>query len=145
MSNVSASEPAAELARKLNLLLDVIMIEDGRRATYTEVAAWVEGRGLTLSRARWSYMTAGGGRYTSDPELLSAIADFFKIDASYLLGGPDEDLPKRIEAQLQLVLAMRLNKVRIYAARMLGDVSPETLRELTDVINRSAPPPAPAE
>ena len=123
---------AETLARRIELLLDVVLVENGRRATYSEIAASLQERGLQLSQARWSYMTAGS-RLVTDRALLTAIAEFFEVSPSYLLE-PLGDLPERIEAQLTLLQTVRENRVRTFAARQLGELDPERLRELNRII-----------
>lgn len=125
-----------ELARKLNLLLDAVAAERGKPATYKEIAAALEERGVGLSRARWSYMLSGTGYLVTDEALLRALATYFEIEADYLLGGPDIAEPDRIVAVNELILAMRAAKVRTFAARTLGEVSPPTLRAITELLNQ---------
>jgi hypothetical protein len=74
-----------------------------------------------------------GHRTVDDPDLLAALADFFGVSADFLLrNGP---VPDRLEAQLNLIRAMRLSKVRSFAARTLGDVSPRTLNAITQFLD----------
>lgn len=128
----------AELARKLNLLMDVITAPDGTPITYRKLAEYLAGRGISLSRARWAYMTAGTRYAVTDKRLLAAIADFFEIDPRYLTGSENTEIPARVEAALQYVRAERLGAVRMYAARKLGDVSPETLEKLTAILDEAS-------
>jgi len=90
----------AELARRLNLLLDVVAAERGKPVTFREVQSELEARGIKLSRARWFYMKEGTGRLVSDPELLAGLCSIFNVDPSYLFGDAAE-LPKRIDSQLE--------------------------------------------
>ena len=128
--------PQAELARRLNLLLDVVVAERGKPITFREVHAELAARGVAISRARWFYMKDGTGRLVSDPPLLRAICEIFRVDASYLLDGGTADLPERIDSQLEFVRSLRAARVKSFAARTLGDVSPETLRAITEYLNR---------
>ena len=127
----------AELARKLRLLMDVILAEDGKPVTYTVLAAYLKRRGLSLSRARWTYMLAGNRYLVDDHELLTGIADFFEVDPAYLIGSDGGDVPAKVEAALQFVRAERLGAVRMYATRKLGDFSPETLEKLTSILDEA--------
>jgi hypothetical protein len=128
--------PQAELARKLNLLLDMVVAERGTTFTYREVSETLAKRGVNLSRARWFYMKDGTGRMVSDPELLAALSELFEVDPSYLLGSEGAEIPERIDAQLEFVKSLRAARVKTFAARTLGDVSPETLRAITEYLNR---------
>jgi hypothetical protein len=130
-----AVSPQARLARRLNLMLDVVVAERGKPVTFREVQAELAARGIKLSRARWFYMKDGRGRLVSDPALLTALCDIFNVDASYLLFGQDSDLPERIDSQLEFVKSLRAARVKSFAVRTLGDVSPETLRAITEYLN----------
>ncbi|TFD03423.1 hypothetical protein E3T29_16335 [Cryobacterium sp. TMT1-66-1] len=136
--------PQLELARKLNLLLDVVVAEGNTPYTFRQIEAGLKERGLTLSRARWAYMITGDGPLVTDPALLTGIAEFFRIPPEYMLGAAG-DLPDRVDAQLEFVKSLRVARVVSFAARMLGDVSPETLRSITKLLQEDgaeAGPPA---
>lgn len=123
------------LANRLRTLLDVSESRTGRELTYGDIAEHLSARGVTLSRARWSYMV-NGHRLVDDAELLDALSDYFGVDRAYLRG--DGPMPDSITAQLDLVRAMRAAKVRSYAARTLGDLSPETLGAITKFLDTQA-------
>jgi len=125
--------PQRELARKLNLLLDVVVAEGNTPHTYKQIAAGLQARGLSLSRARWAYMITGDGPLVTDVDLLTGIGEFFRIPPEYLLGS-DGDLPERVDSQLAFVKSLRAQRVVNFAARTLGDVSPETLRSITALL-----------
>jgi hypothetical protein len=128
------SSPSAALARKLNLLLDTAEAE-GRKVTYNDVRDAMDEAGTPLSRARWHYMRAGSGPAVKKVELLQNLAKFFGVNEGYLLDG-DVELPARVEAQLELLTAMRAKKVRNFAARQLDGLSPETLMQVRDLIDQ---------
>ncbi|RJT90212.1 hypothetical protein D6T64_04590 [Cryobacterium melibiosiphilum] len=130
------------LASKLNLLLDAVAAERGQPLTYREIAAALDDRGVSLSRARWSYMLSGSGYLVTDETLLRGLAGYFEVDPDYLLGGPDVAEPDRIAAVNELIAAMRAAKVRTFAARTLGEVSPPTLRAITEILNQVIDGPA---
>ena len=123
------------LARRLNLLLDVAAEERGTPLTFLELKKELADRGVGLSRARWSYMKDGTGRLVSDPPLLTAISDVFGVDPAYLLGDQGTELPDLIDSKLEFLKALRAAKVKSFAARALGEVSPETLRAITEYLN----------
>jgi len=123
------------LANRLRTLMDVAEARTGREVTFTDIHEYVTGRGLTLSRARWSYVL-NGHRYTDDLALLDVLSDFFGVPHGYLRG--DAGTPEAVTAQLDLVRAMRAAKVRTFAARTLGDLSPETLGAITSFLDREA-------
>ena len=131
-----ALSPQAQLARRLNLMLDVVVAERGKPVTFREVQAELAARGIKLSRARWFYMKDGRGRLVSDPALLTALCEIFNVDASYLLVGNETDLPQRIDSQLEFVKSLRAARVKSFAVRTLGDVSPETLHAISEYLNK---------
>ncbi|GAB3560162.1 hypothetical protein GCM10027405_09490 [Arthrobacter alkaliphilus] len=134
-SQGDALSPQAQLARRLNLLLDVVVAERGKPVTFNEVQSELAAKGIKLSRARWFYMKEGTGRLVTDRVLLTGLCNLFNVDPSYLIGD-DAELPERIDSQLEFVRSLRAARVKSFAARTLGDVSPETLRAITEFLNR---------
>jgi len=127
------SAPGLALARKLNILLDTAEAE-GRKIAFNDVRDAMSAAGTPLSRARWHYMRSGSGPAVKKVELLQNLARFFGVSENYLIDGDDE-LPPRVEAQLELLASMRANKVRNFAARQLDGLSPETLLQIRDLID----------
>lgn len=127
------SRPGAALARKLNLLLDSAEAE-GRKISFNDVREAMDRAGTPLSRARWHYMRAGSGPEVKKTELLRNLAGFFGVNRDYLVD-VREDLPPRVEAQLELLATMKANKVRNFAARQLDGLSAETLLQIRDLID----------
>jgi transcriptional regulator with XRE-family HTH domain len=132
-SDQTTSAPGLALARKLNILLDTAEAE-GRKITFTDVRDAMAAAGTPLSRARWHYMRSGTGPAVKKVVLLQTLARFFGVSENYLIDG-DEELPPRVEAQLELLASMRANKVRNFAARQLDGLSPETLLQIRDLID----------
>jgi hypothetical protein len=135
VTNIASDDagPGAALARKLNLLLDSAEAE-GRKITYGDIRDAMKTAGTPISRARWHYMRAGSGPEVKKAELLQNLAGFFGVNRNYLLPGGDE-IPEKVEAQLDLLASMRATKVRNFAARQLGGLSPETLLQIRDIID----------
>ena len=121
------------LARKLNLLLDAMEAE-GRKVSFTDIQKAVEADGIHLHRSRWGYMTSGTGPNTIDNKLLTSLAKFFGVNPRYLILDTEE-LPKRVEAQMELLHAMRASRVRNFAARQLAGVDAEALRKITELLS----------
>lgn len=127
---------ALELARRLNLLHDVYASENnGKPLGFSELRERLEARGVNLSEGRWAYMLSGQGALTTDTRLLSALADVFEVDASYLLDWNDPELPQRILANRELVAALRRNKIIRAAGRSLGPLSAESISALSKIID----------
>jgi hypothetical protein len=123
-----------ELAQKLTLLIDTIATEKGQEFTYPDVKAALEARGHKLSRTSWHFMLTGTGRLPSNNDLLRAIADVFGVDNEYLVQG-NLEVPARITAQLEAVKKMRVARVRQFATRTLGDMSPEALAAIEKILD----------
>lgn len=125
---------AEDLAKRLRLLLDVASAESGTEPTYSQIAAYLHERGTSLSRSRWTYMM-NGRRYVQDSELFEGLAAFFDVDIDFLLGADSEAIPAKVSAQLDLVRSMRAAKVKSYAARTLGDISPKALQAISKFLD----------
>jgi hypothetical protein len=123
-----------ELAQKLTLLIDTIATEKGQEFTYPDVKAALEARGHKLSRTSWHFMLTGTGRLPSNNDLLRAIADVFGVNNEYLVQG-NLEVPARITAQLEAVKKMRVARVRQFATRTLGDMSPEALAAIEKILD----------
>lgn len=130
MTEDESKAAAADLAKRLRLLLDVAIAESGSEPTYAQIAAYLEQRGTNLSRSRWTYMV-NGHRYVKDPGIFEGLAAFFDVDTAFLTGEEGAPIPDRVTAQLDLVRSMRAAKVKTYAARTLGDISPHALRAIS--------------
>lgn len=128
--------PQVLLARRLNLLLDAAAEKRGKAVTFREVQDGLAARGIGMSRARWFYMKDGTGPLVTNKKFLSAICEMFDVDPSYLLDMESETLPESIQAKLEFVKALRAARVQAFAARTLADVSPETLKSITEFLNQ---------
>jgi len=130
MTEVKSTTAAEDLAKRLRLLLDVAEAETGSEPTFTQIAAFLEKRGTNLSRSRWTYMV-NGHRYVQDPAVFDGLAAFFDVEPEFLAGSADAETPAKVTAQLDLVRAMRAARVKTYAARTLGDISPNALQAIS--------------
>ena len=130
MADDDSTTAAEDLAKRLRLLLDVAAAETGAEPTYSQIAAFLEQRGVKLSRSRWTYMV-NGHRYVRDRSLFEGLAAFFDIDPEFLAGTAGAGIPPKVSAQLDLVRSMRAARVKSYAARTLGDISPNALQAIS--------------
>ena len=128
--------PQGELARRLHLLLDITAGERGRPLLFSEISEAMAARSVKLSRARWNYMKDGNGRLIRDRPLLAALADFFNVDHEFLLSVEDLQAPELTAAQLESVKSLRAERAKSFAAKTLGDVSPETLEATIDHLDQ---------
>ncbi|SDH42193.1 hypothetical protein [Microbacterium sp. 77mftsu3.1] len=127
---ISKEERAQQLANRLRLLMDLAEAGEKTEVTYADIAEYLTSRGISMSRARWSYLI-NGHRLVEDVELLNALSDFFEVPHGYIHG---EEEPEQVTSSLNLVRAMRAAKVKRYAARTLGDLSPVALRAITQIL-----------
>ncbi|MFF2387205.1 hypothetical protein [Agromyces sp. NPDC058104] len=130
MTEYDSTAAAEDLAKRLRLLIDVATAETGSEPTYTQIAEFLGERGIKLSRSRWTYMV-NGHRSVQDRRLLEGLAAFFDIEPEFLSGVSGAATPERVSAQLDLVRAMRAARVKAYAARALGDISPNALNAIS--------------
>ncbi|QBE47691.1 hypothetical protein [Leucobacter triazinivorans] len=136
MSKTQEQNQAAAdlLAKRLRLLLDVKTAESGTEPSHSVIAAFLKERGVNLSRSRWTYMV-NGHRKVDDPLVVEGLAEFFDVDVAFLTGDSDVSAPAKVNAQLDLVRAMRAARVKSYATRTLGDLSPKTLEAITKFLD----------
>jgi hypothetical protein len=66
-----------------------------------------------------------------DRPLFEGLAAFFDVDAGFLAGDAGAETPAKVSAQLDLVRSMRAARVKTYAARTLGDISPNALQAIS--------------
>lgn len=134
LTEAESNAAAEDLAKRLRLLLDVAIAETDFEPTFSQIAAFLEGRGVNLSRSRWTYMV-NGHRYVQDQSLFEGLAEFFNVDAAFLMGAEGAETPERVSAQLDLVRSMRAARVKSYAARTLGDISPNALQAISKFLD----------
>ena len=79
-------------------------------------------------------------RYVQDPAVFEGLAAYFDVDTAFLLGADGATTPERVTAQLDLVRSMRAAKVKSYAARTLGDISPKALHAITKFLDEEMTP-----
>ena len=134
MTDEESNIAAEDLAKRLRLLLDVAVAETGSEPTHSQIAAFLEQRGTNLSRSRWTYMV-NGHRYVQDRALFEGLAEFFDVDTAFLAGAAGAETPAKVAAQLDLVRSMRAARVKSYAARTLGDISPNALEAISKFLD----------
>lgn len=132
---MAAIRRAESLARKINLLLDVIMTESGRPFDYPAIRDAAQGTGYYISRTRWSLLKSGKEQLVPD-ELLCALAIVFDVDPEYLRH-EDSKLPEQVEAGLAMLRAIRRAEVRHFAARALSPVDPEAFKAIAKVLDET--------
>lgn len=130
---IATARRVESLARKVNLLLDVIMQENGKPYDFPAVRAAAKKHGYELSRTRWSLLLNAKPQTMPD-EALVALAAVFDVNPDYLRL-EDGEVPEQVEAELALLVSLRKAQVRNFAARALGPVKPELMRAIAKLID----------
>ena len=121
------------LARKVELLMDTVMAENGKPLDYPSVRDGAQKSGFFVSREQWELLTAGKEQTLPD-ELLRALAAVFGVNPEYLLQ-EDGPLPEHVEAELILLRSMRRAGVRNFHACPGGQIDAATLREVARILD----------
>lgn len=124
------------LARKIDLLLDVVVTTEGKPYEFHDIQSALAEKGVKLSRTRWHHMKVGDATVRQPTEVVTALAEFFEINPDYLLKS-DGEIPERIQHELELLAAMRRAKVKEFATRTLADVDNETLDAIAALLDDS--------
>jgi len=110
-------EGQGELARKLGRLF-LLHPHDGKAYTAADVASAINKKaGKNIISATYVWQLRVGRADNPTVNRLKALAEFFHVPASYLLGGDDE-LDRRTEAELDDLELMQLHRVRHVAYQM---------------------------
>ncbi|WAP52448.1 hypothetical protein OL239_04070 [Arthrobacter sp. ATA002] len=124
------------LARKIDLLLDVMVSADGKPYEFQDIQTALAEKGVKLSRTRWHHIKTGDATVRQPPEVIGALAEFFQVNPEYLLDA-DGAVPERIQHELELLAAMRRARVKEFATRTLADVDNETLDAIAALLDDS--------
>lgn len=125
------------LADRMSILVDIWESDNHTALTYPHIESALSSHGIHLSRTRWSYLINGTGHLVTDRELLKGIAEFvFGVPASYLCD-LNSETPPEVEARRGFLITLRKLKVKNFAMRNLGEMSPETLKTITEIIDAS--------
>jgi ESX-1-secreted protein regulator len=120
------------LADKLNHLFATVRPAKGEY-THEQVAVAIEQAGGPTISATYVWQLRKGLRDNPTKHHLEALAAFFGVPPAYFL---DQETAARVDEQLELLAAFRDPAVRELAVRASG-LSPETLRTVTDMVDRA--------
>jgi len=120
------------LAAKLDHLFQAVHPRNRSEFSYEEVAEAIRDRGGPTISATYIWQLRKGIRDNPTKKHLEALSDFFGVAPAYFF---DDEAAARIDAQLELLTALRDASVRQLALRAHG-LSPESLATLTDMIER---------
>src|SRR3982750_4462402 len=119
------------LADKLDRLFKTVRPRDGGEFTFEEVAEGIRRRGGPTVSATYVWQLRKGKRDNPTRKHLEALADFFGVAPAYFF---DNDAAARIDAQIDLAVALRDAPIRQIALRSYG-LSTESLRAIAQMID----------
>jgi len=120
------------LAGKLDRLFTSVRPREGGEYTYQEVADRLRERGGATISATYIWQLRKGLRDNPTKRHLEALADFFGVPPAYFF---DNEQATQVEAELELLAALRDTSVRTMALRSTG-LSVDSLRTLTQIVER---------
>lgn len=130
---MSEAIPASgALAAKLNRLFRTMRPRERSEYSCEEVAETIASRGGPTISASYLYMLRNGQRDNPTKKHLEALADFFGVPPAYFF---DDSTAKRIDAELDLLRALRDSPVRQLAVRAFG-LTPESLASIAAMVER---------
>ncbi len=121
------------LAAKLDRLFGIRRRRDGGEVSYEEVARDLRAKGGPTISATYLWQLRTGRRANPTKAHLEALADFFGVSPAYFF---DEATAARVDAQLELLSAMRDSQISQIALRSFG-LSPETLAAIAQIVENA--------
>lgn len=121
------------LSDKLNRLFDSVRSPEGDEYTHDEVASALRAAGGPTISATYVWQLRKGLRDNPTKHHLEALADFFGVSPSYFF---DEASAERIDAELDLLGAMRDASIRAVALRAVG-LSPGSLAAIRTIVEQA--------
>ncbi|MBF4616313.1 hypothetical protein [Curtobacterium sp. VKM Ac-1376] len=112
----------------------------GERVTYALASIWLAERGTHIDQRTWEALHDGDqGVVDEHPDELAAIADYYEVVQSYLVG-PDDETTDRVDAALEYTRVERTHGITFVQVCTKGGlgVGVDELRAITAEINRVA-------
>lgn len=122
-----------DLARKLDRLFRTVHPRAREEVSYRDVAKGIEERGGPTISASYLHALRTGVKDNPTKRHLEAIADFFGVSPAYFF---DDDLAAKIDAQLELLEAMRDAGIRKIALRA-KELSPDAISMIQELVDRT--------
>lgn len=122
----------SSFAAKLDHLFRTVRRRDGSEVSYREVARAIESAGVGISPSYLQQLRTGI-KDNPTKRHIEALATFFGVPPAYFF---DEALAAEVDAQLDLLLALRDANVRDLALRADG-LSAESLRVVAEMVRRA--------
>ena len=120
------------LSQKLDHLFRTVHPSERGEFTFEEVAEEIRARGGPTISATYIWQLRKGLRDNPTKKHLEALADFFGVPPAYFF---DNDASTRIDAELDLLVALRDSPVRDLALRAFG-LSSDSLATIKTMIER---------
>lgn len=131
---MSDAEPprARTMAEKIDRLFRTIHPRDREEYSFEEVASAIRDRGGPTVSATYLWQLRKGLRDNPTKKHLEALADFFGVSPAYFF---DDEAAARIEAELDVLAALRDASVRQIALRAFG-LSAQSLAAIAEMVER---------
>lgn len=120
------------LAEKIDHLFTTLHPRDRGEYSFEEVADALRARGGPTISATYLWQLRKGIRDNPTKKHLEALAGFFGVSPAYFF---DDEAAARIDAELELLSALRDASVRQLALRASG-LSPQSLSTIAEMIER---------
>src|SRR5215211_801990 len=120
------------LAAKIDRLFTTVHRRDRGEYSYEDVAEEIRRRGGPTISATYIWQLRKGLRDNPTKKHLEALADFFGVPPAYFF---DKAAAARIDAELDLLVALRDSPVRELALRAFG-LSSDSLATIRNMIER---------
>ena len=124
--------PQSTLAQKIDRLFRTVHPRDRGEYSFEEVAEAIRARGGPTISATYLWQLRKGLRDNPTKKHVEALAEFFGVSPAYFF---DDQAAARIDAELELLTALRDTTVRQLAVRASG-LSPESLATIAEMIER---------
>jgi transcriptional regulator with XRE-family HTH domain len=129
---IAAEDTAATFAQKLDRLFRTVHPKGREEFTPDEVSSAIARRGGPTISSTYIYMLRRGQRDNPTKKHLEALADFFGVPPAYFF---DDETAARVNAELDLLVALRDASVREIALRATG-LSSRSLQTIREVVER---------
>ena len=129
---MSVGQPRGRtLAEKLDHLFTTLHARGQREYSYKQVADAIQARGGPTISASYLWQLRKGLKDNPTKRQLEALADFFEVPPAYFF---DTEIAVRVDAELELLRALRDSGVRQVAFRASG-LSPHSLTKIAEMID----------
>ncbi len=130
----NASDPTqGQLARKINHLVATQYPDERGRPGFAKLAQQIRESTKSSISSTYLWELATGKKHNITQSTLTTLAEFFGVPREYFL---NDEVASRVDAQLELALALRNRKVQSIALRADG-LSNETLDSILAMLTQA--------